>query len=121
MFPPIFAVCAANLGVQSKLGVNPTRLFPFGLDDINKTQPYAVWQTISGRPENYLGCLPDTDFYSLQVDVYAKTATLARDAAKALRDAIEPVAYVVNWRGESREKETLLYRYSFDVDWILNR
>ena len=41
--------------------------------------------------------------------------------SRALRDAVEPVAHIVAWRGESRDVDTRLYRYSFDVDWLVNR
>ena len=121
MYPPIFAVCAADLGVQSKLGVNPTRLYPFGEAPSLSTKAYAVWQTIGGTPENYLTCPPDVDFYSLQVDVYGRTALEVREAANALRVPIEANAFIVAWRGEMRETDTQLYRYSFDVNWKVYR
>lgn len=80
-----------------------------------------MWQIISGVPENYIGNIPDADSWTLQIDVYAETASHARDAALALRNAIEPVAYVTAWRGEAVDTETRNYRCSFDVDWIDNR
>lgn len=117
MFPPIFKVCADDAGVQAALGNNPVRLYPFGEAPQGVATPYAAWQTIGGSPENYLDKPPDIDSFSLQVDVYAATDTAARDAAKALRDAIEPHAHVTRWGGEWRETETKHYRVSFDVDW----
>ncbi len=124
IYPPIFAVCNADPAVHAVLG-NPCRLYPFGRaegDTGGKPQrAYAVWQVISGVPENYLGNLPDADGWTLQVDVYAATASQAREAAIALRNAIEPEAYVTAWRGETVEPETRNYRCSFDVDWIDNR
>ncbi|WP_441295664.1 tail completion protein gp17, partial [Pseudomonas aeruginosa] len=45
----------------------------------------------------------------------------ARDAAKAIRDAIELSAYVVRWGGESVDPDTKTYRVSFDIDWIVQR
>lgn len=122
MFPPIFAVCSADPGVVALLGPNPdTRIFSFGEAPEDTIKPYAVWQHISGDPENYLAGRPDADGFSLQVDVYAPTGTAARNIAKAIRDAIELKAYVTSWNGESRDPETKLYRYSFDVDWIVLR
>jgi len=121
MFPPIFQVCAASAAVTALLGTPVTRIYPFGEAPQGVALPYAVWQTISGQPENYLGEVPDVDSWSLQIDVYADSATSARNVAKALRDAIEPVAYVTRWGGESRDKETNHYRYSFDVDFIVQR
>lgn len=121
MFAPIFQVCAINAGVQSALGTNPVRLYPFGEAPQGISKPYAVWQVIGGEPGNYINQIPDTDFHSLQVDVYAPTVTGGRDAAQALRDAIEPVAHITRWGGESRDPETKNYRFSFDVDWITHR
>lgn len=125
MFAPIFTVVAASSAVTAVLGTNPVRFWPFG-DAPEKTEsgyalPYAVWQTVSGSPENYINQVPDLDAYTIQVDVYGLTGSSARAAAKALRDAIEPHAHIIAWRGESREKDTKLYRYSFDVDWFVPR
>ena len=121
MYPPIFEVCAASAAVTALIGTPVTRLYPFGEAPQGVALPYTVWQTISGLPENYLGQAPDVDSWSLQIDVYADTATSARNVAKALRDAIEPVAYVTRWGGESRDPATNHYQVSFDVDWIVQR
>jgi hypothetical protein len=121
MYPPIFQVAAAAQAVTALIGASPVRLYPFGEAPQDETRPYAVWQTIGGSPENFLGNLPDLDSYSLQVDVYATTATASRNVAKALRDAIEPRAHITRWGGESREADTKLYRVSFDVEWFVPR
>ncbi|HFS0752972.1 TPA: DUF3168 domain-containing protein [Pseudomonas aeruginosa] len=121
MYPPIFTVAAADPGVTSLIGSNPVRLYPFGEAPQGVVYPYAAWQSFGGLPENYLGTLPDADSYTTQIDVYADTVASARAVAKALRDAIEPMAYVTSWRGESRDTETKKYRFSFDVDWIVQR
>ena len=112
MIAPIFAVCAASQAVRDLLGSNPVRLYPFGMQDDNIVYPYAVWQNIGGSPENFLNQRPDADRYSLQVDVYGDTDTDVIAAARVLRDAIEE---------QSRDPETMRYRYSFDVDWITPR
>jgi hypothetical protein len=122
MFAPIFAVCSVAPGVVAVLGANPdTRLFLFGEAPEGVAKPYAVWQTIGGDPENYLSGAPDTDKFELQVDVYGTSASQVRSVAKAIRDAIEQQAYVVRWNGESKDVPTKTYRYSFDVDWWVNR
>ncbi|MFV3416289.1 DUF3168 domain-containing protein [Pseudomonas sp. NY15436] len=120
MFPPIYEVCAANSEVKAALGT-PVRLYPFGEAPHGVALPYAVWQTLGGSPENYLKQRPDIDQFSLQVDVYATSATAARNVARALRNAIEPVAYITRWNGEDRDQETKNYRVSFDVDWWVQR
>ncbi|WP_250602053.1 tail completion protein gp17 [Serratia marcescens] len=121
MIAPIFKVCAASQAVTALIGESPVRLYPFGLQDDNVVYPYVVWQNISGYPENYLKKRPDADSYTLQVDVYADTVSSAASVAAALRDAIEPHAYITRWGGQSRDPETKRYRYSFDVDWIVLR
>lgn len=121
MFPPVFSTAAASPAVTALLGTNPTRLYLFGEANQNSTKPYAIWQTVSGSPESYLANTPDIDHWVTQIDVYATTASGARGAAEALRDAFEPVAYVTGWRGESKNTDTQLYRYSFDVEWWKNQ
>ena len=118
---PIFAVCAADAGVRALLGVIPHRLYPFGEAPEGVTKPYAVWQLITGSPENYLAGRPDLDGYTLQVDVYADTATSARAVTDAISRAIELQAYIVRWGGESTDTATKLYRSSFDIDWLVPR
>lgn len=121
MFPPIFSICAADATVKSLLGVTPTRLYPFGKAPENVTRPYAVWQQITGTPENFIGDVPDIDSYTVQVDVYSLDEATARQVAQALRNAIEPSAHIVAWRGESIDPETGDSRISFDVDFWVNR
>jgi len=121
MYPPIFAVCAADAGVTALLGASPTRLYPFGEAPQGVVYPYAVWQLVGGSPENYINQRPDIDSFTVQVDVYADTGTTARSIATALRDAIEPHAHIVRWGGESRDQDTNRYRSSFDVDWFVSR
>ena len=121
MFPPIFQVCAADNAVKAALGSNPVRLYPFGEAPQGVAKPYAVWQTIGGAPGNYINQRPDLDSFVLQVDIYADTATAARNAAMALRDAIEPQAHITRWGGESKDPETTACRVSFDVEWLTPR
>ncbi|HCM7226075.1 TPA: DUF3168 domain-containing protein [Klebsiella aerogenes] len=121
MIAPIFAVCAASQAVKDLLGTNPVRLYPFGMQDDNIVYPYAVWQNIDGSPENYLNQRPDADRYSLQVDVYGDTDIDVIAVSRALRDAIEGNAHITRWGEQTRDQETGKYRYSFDIDWIVQR
>lgn len=121
MTAPIFAVCAADDQVTALLGLSPTRLYPFGEAPEGVVKPYAVWQLITGSPENYLAGRPDLDGFTLQVDVYATTASSARAVTTAISQAIELKAYVTRWGGESKDTETKLYRSSFDIDWLVPR
>lgn len=121
MYPPIFNVISASAPVTALLGVSPVRFWPFGEAPPDPVLPYAVWQTVYGTPQNYVSDLPDVDSYGVQVDVYANEATAARLAARAIRDAIEPVAHISAYNGEFRDPVTRKYRYSFTADWFVNR
>lgn len=121
MFAPIFEICSASPAVTNLIGTDPVRLFPFGLASQQVLAPYVLWQNIGGSPENYLGSLPDSDGYSIQVDVYGVDATDAIDVARAIRDAVEPNAYITGWGNTNRDYDTGLYRYNFTVDFLVNR
>lgn len=120
-YPPIFQVAAADPAVQALLGENPTRLWLFGMSPEKPAGTYCVWQVIRGSPDNFLAGRPDVESYGLQVDVYAATASAARDAGHAIEYAIELSAQVAGYNGETIDPETKLYRYSFDIDWIVQR
>lgn len=121
MYPSVFESVKDNTIVKSKLGTNPVRVFPFGRAPDAVEKPYAVWQIITGEPENYISGSPDLDSFVVQFNVYGNTPTQAREAAEALRDAIEAVAHIVSWRGENQEPETKLFGYSFDANFLTNR
>jgi hypothetical protein len=118
---PVFAIASAAPAVTALLGSAPVRFFLFGEAPQGVERPYAVWQTVYGSPENKLADTPDDDRWGVQVDVYADDAATARAAAEAIRNAVEPVAYVVSWNGEFREPETKLYRYSFTTEFLTPR
>lgn len=121
MYPPIFSVCSAVTAVTDLLGAAPCRLYLFGAAPQGVAKPYAVWQLIGGAPDNCLGDLPDLDGFSVQVDVYATSASGARSVAQALRDAIEPHAYITAWLPDRKDPDTGNYTIGFSVDWLLNR
>jgi len=118
---PIFAVCAADTAVTAVLGIQPTRLYPFGEAPEGVVKPYAVWQLLTGSPDNYLSGRPDIDGYTLQVDVYGATASDARAVSQAITHAVELKANVTRWGGETKDSATKLYRLSFDIDWLVPR
>ena len=120
MNPPIFTIVSADSGVTALLGTDPVRFFPFGQAPDETDMPYAVWQIVSGSPENHLNDVPNIDSWLVQVDVYAMRGSTARTVAEALRDAIEPEAYITAWRGESKEYDNV-FRYSFDVEFLTGR
>lgn len=121
MFPPLFKAAAASTEVRALFGADPVRVYPFGEAEAGAALPYAVWQTISGNPDNFLSGRPDVDGYRTQVDIYGTTGASTLAAAMALRDALEGVAYVVAYNGQGRDPETKNFRVSFDLDWIVHR
>lgn len=121
MYPKIFEMVKNDPGVIALLGSNPLRFFPFGSAPQDTNATYAVWQTISGNPANILKGRPKTDEWSVQVDVYGKTAESVRKTANAIIYAIEEQTYITSIRGEDRDPETKFYRYSFDVQIFQSR
>ncbi|MDN4511428.1 hypothetical protein D3C76_879150 [compost metagenome] len=122
MTPPIVQACLESTAVTALLGAGVAmRLYSFGEAPEGVAKPYAVWQIVSGSPENYLAGRPDVDSVTLQVDVYAATGDSARKVRDVIRDAIELDAYVTRWGVEGRDPETENYRASFDVDWMVSR
>ncbi len=121
MFPPIFDVVSDSGAVTALLGAAPsTRFTPFGSAK-DKTLPYSVWRIAYGSPENVLADSPSIDSFGIQIDVYASTGASARAVGDALQAAIEPVAYVTAYNGETIDPDTKNYVYSFTVDWIKPR
>lgn len=121
MHAPVFETASASVGVTTLLGSTPTRLYLFGQAPQPVTLPYAVWQQVSGSPYNQLHTIATVDRYTTQIDVYGATVDSVRGVAEALRDAFEPVAYVVSWRGESKDQTTQHFRLGFDVEWHVPR
>lgn len=122
MTAPIFQVCSQDAGVTALLGAGADlRLYSFGEAPEGVAKPYAVWQLVNGSPENYLAGRPDTDGFTLQVDVYGITSTSVRQVRDAIRDAVELRAYVTRWGAEARDPTTKNFRTSFDADWIVRR
>jgi hypothetical protein len=120
MFPPLFETIAADATVVALFG-DPPRVFPFGEAPSGVARPYAVWQLVYGAPENYISDTPDADSFGTQIDVYSPDAAETREAARALRSAIETVAHLASYNGEFRDPVTRDYRCSFTVDWIAIR
>lgn len=123
MSVPIFTVCNADTQLLALMpdADNVLRFYPYGEAPQDVVRPYAVYQEIGGLPENYLHNRPDADNISYQVNIYALTAPKAKEVFEAMREAIEPVAYITRFAGEGKDSITNDYGYSFDVDWIVLR
>lgn len=92
MFSQLFALVKNDAGVKAKLG-NSVRVYPFGKapqqGQPGYALPYAVYQTVFGGAEEYLGERSDMDTFGVQIDVYALEPADADTAAEAIRYAIE--------------------------------
>jgi hypothetical protein len=123
MYPPIYPAINASAACRAlmKTGQSELRFYQFGLAPQPVQKPYAVWQRTFGTPYNQLANVPGMDAYTLQIDVYADSAESARSCAVAIRDAVEPLSYITNWLGESRDPDTKNYRFSMQNEWHVPR
>lgn len=127
MFAPIFEIVSQDAAVKALIGTgglnDPIRLYPFGLapQESARVYPYATYQNVSGFPENFISGRPTEDHYTVQVDVYGKSAASVRAVSLALNKALELQAHIVRFGDEDRDNETKNYHYSFDVDFIDSR
>lgn len=122
MIPPIFAaVNVPAVKALLKTGNGPLRFWAFGMAPVTPERPYAVWQTVSGSPSNYLGNRPDRDYIRVQVDCYANTMNEARSIADTIILAIETHCNVLGFNPDMQESQTDLYRVSFDCGWWVER
>lgn len=123
MFAPIYEVCKADSGVQALLGDSDgeLRLYAFNLAPKDAALPYATWQNVGGVPTNFLADNPDSDSYSMQINVWGVTTAEVMDVTRAIRDAIQEVCYIVRWGNQARDAQTLAFGYDFDVDWLTYR
>ncbi|MGO3056981.1 MAG: DUF3168 domain-containing protein [Halomonas sp.] len=115
--PPLYRVCAANAGVTALLGAGKPRIYPFGTAPENAAKPYAVFQVLSGLPENYLDEPPDIDEWNIQIDIYADSVKSAEAVRRVLRRALEPHCYITRLGSTGTEPNTNLKTTGFDVSW----
>lgn len=120
IYAPIKDVCEAAPAVVALLGT-PLRLYPFKLAPKDAPLPYVTWQNIGGTPTNFIGDDPDSDGFSIQVNVWGRTTGEVIAVTQAIRDAIQGVSYIVRWGNQDRDAQTLAFGYDFDVDWLTYR
>lgn len=116
----IYDILSSSAKLLELLG-DPLRAFPFGDAPQGVVYPYVTWQTIGGRPENYLGNRPDMDVPGVQFDVWAQDSFDAEQVAKALEYAIETECHVTAYNGTMRDPQTMSYRVSFTTNWHFER
>jgi hypothetical protein len=120
---PIYTVCKADAACQALLGDSDgeLRLYPFNLAPKDAALPYVTWQNVNGTPTNFIGDNPDSDAFSLQVNVWGVTTGEVIAVTQAIRDAIQEVCYIVRWGNQDRDAQSLAFGYDFDVDWLTYR
>jgi len=118
MLPQVYQALFNNGTVNA---IVSNRIYRHGNAPQGVGKPYIVWSLISGVPENTLSETPNIDRLPIQVDCYHQTDVGIVDLAKAVRDAIEPLAHMTNIPINLRETDTKLYRITLEFDWWLNR
>lgn len=120
MYPPVYTILSGNAAVVALLG-DPIRCYPFGEAPQGVNDPYAVWQVVTGSPENYLQDRPDVDRFDIQMDIYGKEQDDVLAIATAIRNALETRAYITRWGGHTMDPDTKRWRVNFDVAFITSR
>lgn len=123
MFAPIYETCQGDAACQTLLGDSDgeLRMYPFNLAPKDAALPYVTWQNVAGTPTNFVGDDPDSDGFTLQVNVWGVTTGDVIGVTQAIRNAIQGVSYIVRWGNQARDAQTLAFGYDFDVDWLTYR
>ena len=117
----LLSAVEGDAAAQTNLGATPaTRFYPSRLPQ-KPALPAATYQRIGGVPVGSYDGLNPLDGGLYQIDVYAETAKAARDAADAMRDAIDRSAAlgaVFTNVLTGFEPDPRLYRVSMDVTFL---
>ncbi len=117
---PVVPTLKASAAVTALLGSAPLRVYEDIAPD-NTQLPYAVWQVVSGTPENNLDCPANIDQVSFQIVVYDTDQRRVQTVRAAIRAALEPHCYVTNIHPSGYETATKLFSRGFDANWYLDR
>lgn len=111
MLPSVYPLLTAAPAVTALVG---NRIYRHGAAPQTVTAPYITWYVVSGVPENTLDDVPRIDNYSVQVDCWSNNTGTGdaqiEELAEAVRDAIEPTAYMTAVSIDERDFETQRYR-----------
>lgn len=123
MFPPVYAVLAADPNVTSKIGSGASmRLWRIRAPDQTPAPKlYATWFLVTGTPENQLSGFPSADRMTVQLDCWGTDEAQTEALAISIRDAIESHAHLTGYTLHEREPETKLFRISLQFDWFVDR
>jgi hypothetical protein len=122
MLPPVFQTLKASAAVKAIVGTNPPRIWRHGSapqrpDGLPLSDPYITWFLVTGTPENNLSESSPVARKSVQIDCWHQTDKGIEELADAVRAALEPVVHITQESGDEQERETKLYRFSFEADF----
>lgn len=120
MLPPIYTWLKASNAVKAIIGNTP-RVYRHGEAPQDIAQPYVTWALVAGVPDNELSAVPKSDRYTVQVDCWHQTDAGIESLATAIRNAIEPYAYMTAIPINNRDAETKLYRIALQFDVLQTR
>jgi hypothetical protein len=120
MLPPVFQTLKASSEVRAFVGPGSPRIYRHGEapQDMRTLGPYITWFLVAGVPDNNLSDTPPSDRLTTQIDCWHAEDKGIELMARAVRDAVEPVAHVTAINSDTRDPETQLFRISLQVDFI---
>lgn len=121
MLPPVFQLLKASADVKAIVGTNPPRVYRHGAAPQDVSRPYVTWFLVAGIPENNLSDPPPVDRDTVQIDCWHKDDAGVVLLARAVRDAIEPVAYMTAVVIDTKDQETQMYRMALQFDFFNGR
>lgn len=125
MLPAVFPIIKEASAVTALIGTNPVRCYRHGFAPQGVAAPYLTWYVVSGTPENDLSDLPRVDSYSVQIDCWSNNtgtgAAQVEQLAEAVRDAIEPHAYMTALAVNGIDFETQRFRIGMTFNFWTHR
>lgn len=113
--PNLYPLVSASAAVKALIGNSPVRFFRHGSAPQGVTLPYATHRSISGVAQNALSGIARVDETRVQVSCWSADAAQVEALATAIRKAIEPRWYIMDYRDGGRDAETMNYRIDMDV------
>lgn len=122
MLPQVFPLLSASSAVRALIG---SRAYRHGSAPQDVVAPYVTWFVVTGNPENTLEDLPRVDRYEVQLDCWSVNTgegpAQVETLAKAVRDALEPYAYMTAVVADTRDQETQRYRVALQFTFWHDR
>lgn len=121
MIPPIYTWLAADSTVVSLLGSGSGIKVYRDIAPQGTNAPYVRWVVVGGAPENYISQAPGIDSSRCQFDIFSITQQQCDAIYAALRNALEERGHIVSFNLSEQDSETRNYRFSFDMQFWVNR